>query len=135
MAILLGLDVGTTNIKAVLADSNGTILDMASCAAVVQRPFEGASEMDMELLWEKICGLTKQLKMRNPDIWTSIEGAGISAQGDGLWTVDKDRRPVGNAVLWNDTRTKELTGIDEAALDQLLIRKSSTALFCRLPFH
>ena len=129
MAMLLGMDVGTTNIKAILADSCGTILDIASCATEVQMPFDGASEMDMEALWESLCGLTKQLKLRNPEVWSQIAGAGISAQGDGMWPVDRHGQPVGNAVLWNDTRTKVLTGIDGDALDRLLMQKSSTALF------
>lgn len=129
MAVLLGMDVGTTNIKVVLADSNGSILDTASCPTEVQIPFEGASEMDMVGLWRKVCSLTNQLKIQNPKAWNSIEGIGISAQGDGMWAVDKEGRPVGNAILWNDTRTKVLTGIDEDALDELLIQNSSTALF------
>jgi sugar (pentulose or hexulose) kinase len=129
MAILLGMDVGTTNIKVVLADSDGTILDIASSATEVMMPFDGASEMDMEVLWERLCGLTKQLKSRNPKVWKQIEGAGISAQGDGMWAIDRQGKPVGNAVLWNDTRTKVLTDIDEDAVDKFLMERSSTALF------
>lgn len=129
MAVLLGMDVGTTKIKVVLADSAGSILDIASCAAEVQTPFEGASEMDMALLWEKVCGLTNQLKQQNPNVWNEIEGVGISAQGDGMWAVDKSGKPVGNAILWNDTRTRILNDVDEEELDRILIENSSTALF------
>ncbi|MBI9105270.1 MAG: hypothetical protein JEZ04_00910 [Spirochaetales bacterium] len=129
MAILLGMDVGTTNIKVVLADSDGTILDIVCGAAEVQMPFDGASEMDMEALWERLCSLTNQLKQRNLKVWNQIAGAGISAQGDGMWAIDRQGKPVGNAILWNDTRTKVLTDVDEDGLDKLLIQKSSTALF------
>jgi len=129
MAILLGMDVGTTNVKAVLADSCGIILDVESCATEVQMPFDGASEMDMDALWDRLCCLTKQLKLRNPEAWSRIEGAGISAQGDGMWAIDKQGRPAGNAILWNDTRTRVLEGINEDALNELLIKHSSTALF------
>lgn len=129
MAILLGMDVGTTKIKVVLADSNGNIIDIACSDAEVKRPFEGASEMDMEDLWRKLCVLTKELKSRNPGIWAAIEGVGISAQGDGMWPIDRKGDPAGNAILWNDTRVKVLNGIDEDALDKLLIQNSSNALF------
>lgn len=129
MAVLLGMDVGTTRIKVVLADSGGKILDIASSDAEVIRPFEGASEMDMEALWQQICVLTKQLKLRNSGIWHSIEGVGISGQGDGMWPIDREGNPAGNAILWNDTRTKILTGIDGDAIDKLLIQNSSNALF------
>lgn len=129
MAILLGMDVGTTNVKVVLADSDGTILDIESCKTEVVMPFDGASEMNMDGLWERLCSLTKQLELRNPKVWSQIAGAGISAQGDGMWAIDKQGRPVGNAILWNDTRTKVLTDVDEDELDKLLVEKSSTALF------
>lgn len=129
MAILLGMDVGTTNIKVILSDTCGNILDMVSGVTQVVMPFEGASEMDMDALWQRLCGLTKELKARNEEVWSRIEGAGISAQGDGMWAIDANGYPVGNAILWNDTRTKVLTGIDEDALNDLLIQHSSTALF------
>ncbi len=129
MAILLGMDVGTTNIKVVLADSDGSIIDMESGSAEVKMPFEGASEMDMDDLWNRLCSLLKQLKLRNPDVWKQIAGTGISAQGDGLWAVNRHGRPAGNAVLWNDTRTKGLKKINEEELDSFLVQNSSTALF------
>ena len=129
MSLLLGMDVGTTNIKAVLADSDGGILDIASCAAEVLMPFDGASEMNMDVLWEKLCSLTMQLKLRNSEVWNDIAGAGISAQGDGMWAIDSRGNPVGNAILWNDTRTKVLTNANEAEVDNYLMRNSSTALF------
>lgn len=129
MAIILGMDVGTTNIKVILADSCGIILDSACCATAVQMPFDGASEMDMDDLWQRLCALTNQLKSRNPETWGLIAGAGISAQGDGMWAIDRQGNPAGRAILWNDTRTRVLTGIDEEALDQFLMKQSSTALF------
>ncbi len=129
MGSLLGIDVGTTNIKIVLSDLMGNVLDIARRPSTLQMPFDGASEMDMELLWHDICILTKELKEKNPAIWSSIEGVGVSAQGDGLWAVDKNGRPVGNAVLWNDTRTKNLQVITGNYFDDFLIKNSATALF------
>ncbi len=129
MVVLLGLDVGTTRIKAALTDSCGTVIDIESCPADVQIPFEGASEMNMRELWEKLCSLTLQLRERNPLIWKEIAGTGISAQGDGMWAIDRHGEPVGNAILWNDTRTRTLDNFDDQALDRFLIGNSSTALF------
>ncbi|MCL2856778.1 MAG: FGGY family carbohydrate kinase [Oscillospiraceae bacterium] len=129
MAIFLGIDAGTTNLKAVLAGDDGSIIGSACVPSNVLTPFAGASEMDMDNLWESICALTRQLRRQNPKAMDAVEGMGVSAQGDGLWPVGADWRPVGNAILWNDTRTGGLSGIDSEGLDQLLVSNCSTAMF------
>lgn len=129
MATFLGIDAGTTNMKAALIDESGNILDIVCSPTAVLTPFEGANEMDMHALWSLLCKLTTRLREKNPAQFDGICGVGITAQGDGMWPLDKDGNPVGNAILWNDTRTRELTGIDNAALDKLLVERSSTALF------
>jgi len=129
MPIFMGIDAGTTNVKVVLADENRTILASASEATRIHAPFDGAREMDMDELWDVVCRLALDVRDLAPDAFNQIEGVGVSAQGDGMWPIGADGKPVGNAVLWNDLRTRELTGIDEQALDRLLIDHSSTALF------
>ncbi len=129
MAIFLGIDAGTTNIKIILSDERGNILSSVSSATTVLTPFSGANEMDMNNLWNLLCSLTQKLRDKSPDVFAKVEGVGISAQGDGMWPVGANGEPVGNAILWNDVRTRELQGIDEQELDKLLIQNSSTAFF------
>ena len=38
----------------------------------------------------------------------TIAAIGLCGQGDGLWAVDSDLRPVRNAILWNDSRGDDL---------------------------
>ena len=87
MAIFLGVDAGTTNLKAVLSDEAGNIIESASMPSNVLMPFSGASEMDMDELWEAISSLTRQLRQQNPEAMDAVEGMGISAQGDGMWPI------------------------------------------------
>lgn len=129
MAFLLGIDSGTTNVKIILAGTDGKIAASVSAPAEVLSPFQGAKEMDMSRLWETICTLTKRLKAENPKEFELIEGVGISAQGDGMWPIAGDGEPAGNAILWNDVRSREISGYDAEALDSLLVNNSSTALF------
>lgn len=129
MSTYLCIDAGTTRLKAALTDQMGNILALADRNAEVLLPFEGACEMDMEALWSLLCGVTQELKERFPALWKSIEGVGVTGQGDGMWPVDAQGRPVGRAMLWNDTRTRDLGIERDAQLSEFLVSKRSTALF------
>jgi sugar (pentulose or hexulose) kinase len=129
MSIYLCIDAGTTRLKAALVDQTGDILALADRNAEVMLPFEGACEMDMEALWSLLCSVTQELKERFPAQWQAIEGVGVTGQGDGMWPVDAEGRPVGRAMLWNDTRTRGLGIERDAELSEFLVSKRSTALF------
>ena len=127
--VFLGIDAGTTRIKAALLDSGGTILAQAGRDATVYKPREGWCEMDMELLWQRLCEITTQLKAEALDVWQDIAGVGITAQGDGLWMIDEQGEPVGNAILWNDTRTRDFELNHRKELDEYLIEHHATPIF------
>lgn len=129
MSIYLCIDAGTTRLKAALVDQTGDILALADRSAEVLLPFEGACEMDMEALWSQLCGVTQELKELFPAQWRDIEGVGVTGQGDGMWPVDAEGRPVGSAMLWNDTRTRDIGIERDAELSKFLVSKKSTALF------
>lgn len=127
--MFLGIDAGTTQIKAALIDFDGMLVDMASMPVKVMSPFEGASEMDMNDLWEVFCKLTRQLEERNRQKWNSVGGVGITGQGDGLWAVDKNGEPVRNAILWNDTRTKRMKIDNRESIDEICIKNCANTTY------
>lgn len=118
----LGIDGGTSYIKASIMDSEFNLLDEEREYVSVYTPFDGASEIDMSDYWKRMCRMTHALKARNPNIWDQIAGVGVTGQGDGLWPVDEDGNPVRNAILWNDTRSRVIDfegieGLEEAMKD------------------
>ena len=102
----LGIDAGTTNIKASFMDLNFCLIDEEKQNVSVFAPFPGASEIDMNDYWERMCAVTRALKARNAHLWGELAGVGITGQGDGLWPIDENGFPVRHAMLWNDTRSK-----------------------------
>ena len=111
-AYFLGIDGGTSYIKAAIMDQNFNLIDEERQNVTIYTPFEGASEIDMNEYWQCMCSITQRLKEKNTSIWGKIVGVGITAQGDGLWPIDQNGLPVRNALLWNDTRSKSVN-IDE----------------------
>ncbi|GAA3795396.1 FGGY-family carbohydrate kinase [Sphaerisporangium flaviroseum] len=100
MAVIC-VDAGTTVIKAVGYDEGGAEVAVARHETSVSRPAPGRAEQDMEAVWDAVVHTVR-------DIVSRIEGAvdflAITAQGDGVWLVDRSGEPTGPAILWNDGR-------------------------------
>jgi xylulokinase len=102
--LFIGIDLGTTVCKAVVADRNLNILAEAQCRlSITVRP-DGAAEQDAEDWWTAVCTAVIAALARpgvNPLMVRSI---GISTQGIAFVPVDADCRPLRPAFSWMDIR-------------------------------
>ena len=133
MPYFLAVDIGTTQIKAAIVDEFGLMIDLVSEGNHVYHPHDGWSEMDMEEIWQKFSALSCALKARNPAAAAQITGVGITAGGEGLWPLDGEMRPVRRAILWNDTRARNLELANRRQIDRLLMEHHVTPLFPASP--
>jgi len=114
MRCVIGIDVGTSGLKAVLCDENGQVLATASEKYPVEYPNPGWAEQDPEY-WEKafirvVPVLLSKGKIKQDD----VEGICLSSQIDGVVLVDDNGNPISKAIIWMDRRaTKEQTFIEE----------------------
>lgn len=104
----LGLDCGGTFIKAGLYDGQGRELAVARQNLPVQVPEPGYAERDMTLLWQQAAAVIREVLTRSGQNAADVAGLGISAQGKGLFLLDKDRNPLGNGILSSDRRALSL---------------------------
>ena len=112
-ARLLGLDVGTSVIKAVVFDLEGTELAVASEAVEVRSPQPGWVEQDMEDVWTAAAGSIAAV-LAEVDGPAEVAAVAVAGQGDGAWMIDADGAPVAPAPLWNDGRA---SGVIDRWLD------------------
>ncbi|GFE51212.1 carbohydrate kinase [Roseobacter cerasinus] len=111
----LGLDVGTTSIKAAAYTPKGGQVAIADAASNVTQRADGGSEQDMEEIAETVRNVLREATKQCAG--HEIAALGVAAQGDGIWCVAEDGSPAGPAMLWNDTRTaSDLASLDETAL-------------------
>jgi xylulokinase len=93
---LIGIDVGTSGVKAIAISPHGEVLATAEEGYPLSTPEPGWSEQAPEDWWRA----TQACLARLP------EGAvGLSGQMHGLVTLDGDDRVLRPAILWNDQRT------------------------------
>ena len=117
--VVVGVDVGTTLIKAAAFDQVGQVVALVQAATASETPRPGWAEVEMEGLWRQVAAALRELAGRlgggHP-----VRAIGISAFMGGAWLVDRDGRPVRNAIAWHDARA--VTVLDELRATGLLDR-------------
>lgn len=102
---IIGIDSGTTGIKAVLFDVMGNEIAKKGIPLKGYFPEENQYEEDMEEIWEKAQECVRYVAGKVDR--ESIAGIGITAQGDGLWMVDENMDPVRRGCCFCDGRAAE----------------------------
>ncbi|MGD0167525.1 MAG: xylulokinase [Gaiellaceae bacterium] len=106
---LVGIDVGTTGVKAVAVDATGDVLARAEIGYELSIPRPGWAEQSPEDWWQAselaLTSLADQLKGAGKG--AKITGIGLSGQMHGLVCLDAKCRVLRPAILWNDQRTGE----------------------------
>lgn len=127
--MLVGLDVGTTGVKAIAVTPDGVVVGVAEQGYPLSTPHAGWSEQDPEDWWR---GTRSVLASLGAQIGAGrrIAGIGLSGQMHGLVALDAADRIVRPAILWNDQRTgAECAEIEERiGLDRLIGLTGNRAL-------
>lgn len=99
----IGVDVGTTVTKAVAFAADGTPLRRAARPTRLRRPGPQRYEQDPD---EVVASVVEVLaEVTGGSGADGVVAVGITAQGDGLWLVDRAGRPVRPAMSWLDARS------------------------------
>jgi xylulokinase len=105
--VLIGVDIGTTNYKGIVIDSEGKILTEASIPNTISYPKPGWAEQNPEDWWKNFILLIKKLIKSNSFNPRDIVGIGITGLGPNLIVLDKEGISIRNAILYSDTRSVE----------------------------
>ncbi|MGN6449061.1 MAG: xylulokinase [Brucella intermedia] len=109
----LGIDLGTSGVKALLIDDAQTVIGSAHGELDVSRPHPGWSEQD-PAHWIDACRTAIDgLRTAHPKEFSAIAGIGVSGQMHGATLLDERDQVLRPCILWNDTRSYR----EAAALD------------------
>lgn len=101
----LGLDLGTSGVKALLIDGNQRIIGSANGALEVSRPHSGWSEQNPEDWIKASETAIAGLKASHAKELAAVKGIGLSGQMHGATLVDAAGAVLRPCILWNDTRS------------------------------
>jgi xylulokinase len=114
MSVLLGIDLGTSSVKALVLDSeSGAALGVESCPYPMYTPAPAYAEQDPEDWWEAAVGAVRgALETAGP---VEVAGIGLSGQMHGTILMGEKGLPLASAIIWADSRSAD----DAAALASL----------------
>ena len=97
--MFIGLDIGTSSVKAVLTDREGAIIGQADAPLTVSRPKPDWSEQDPEHWWEATLAATDALAAAHPSEVAATAGLGLSGQMHGATLLDRDGAVLRPGIL------------------------------------
>jgi xylulokinase len=101
----LGLDLGTSGVKALLIDESQAVIGSAHGELDVSRPHPGWSEQDPAHWIEAAGEAVGALKAAHPKELAAVKGIGLSGQMHGATLLDGSDAVLRPCILWNDTRS------------------------------
>jgi len=99
----LGIDIGTSSVKAVITDDAGTVVAQGNAPLSVDRPHDLWSEQCPDAWWQATRDAVGALPA---DARRSIRAIGLAGQMHGATVLGRDDRPLRAAILWNDGRSQ-----------------------------
>ena len=109
----LGIDVGTSCVKAVIVDDNDVVVDQASSDLSVSRLHPLWSEQNPADWWAATNGAVAGLR---PDLKAAVKAIGLAGQMHGATLLGADMQALRPAILWNDGRSSAQCAALETAV-------------------
>ncbi len=125
MGFVIGIDVGSQSVKALLLDGHGTAVATASAPCETSYPASGWAEQDPRD-WERaIAESIRALRHRTGIGRDDVRMLATACQVDGLVALDRELRPLRPAIIWLDRRaTRQSARLSEAAGEPELIART-----------
>ncbi len=117
--MFLGLDLGTSGLKALLSEDAQVPLATITVPLSAQRPRPGWSEQDPDAWWQATLDAIDSLHRTHPKQLAATTAIGLAGQMHGAVLLEASGRPLRPAILWNDTRAAPECALLEQALPTL----------------
>ncbi len=101
-----GIDLGTSGIKVIIADSDDQVHAVASRSVNTKCLHDGWNEQDPDEWWDAVCACLDELAQRK-QVMARVRGIGLSGQMLGPVLIDKSDKAIRDVILWNDGRSVE----------------------------
>jgi len=114
--MFLGIDIGTSGVKAVVIAADGNVAGQGTAALTVSRPHDLWSEQAPDDWWAATEAAVRAI---DPAVRRSVRGIGVAGQMHGATLLGADDKPLRPAILWNDGRSYAECEEMEAAVPNL----------------
>jgi len=105
MSYVIGIDLGTSGVKAALMNSDGQVVDVKSASYEPDILGNGCVEQDPAVWTESTISVIKQMTSAHPKKSSQLKALAVSGQMHSSVFLDCDGNVIRKAMLWNDVRT------------------------------
>jgi xylulokinase len=106
MMALLGIDLGTSAVKAVIVDERGQPLGVGTREIPMEMPLPGRAEQDPRTWWASTAEAVREAVAAAGV--ASVSAIGLDGHMHGVTLLDCDREPLGRSITWADQRGGEV---------------------------
>ena len=106
MEYVMGIDLGTSSVKAVVMGREGSILSAAGQEYEIMTNPAGYAQQDPRQWWEKTKEAVRQVLSQSRIMPEQVRGMGFSGQMHGLVALDREGQPLMPAMIWMDQRAE-----------------------------
>jgi xylulokinase len=107
MGYLIGADIGSQSVKAILLDPDGREIGSAGQACTMSHPASGWAEQDPAHWRAGLAAVVRRLLSETAVRAAEVTHLGLASQVDGVVAVDERIRPLRPAIIWLDRRASE----------------------------
>ena len=104
--LLLGIDIGTTNVKTVLTSADGHVVAESSLGYPTSHPRSGWAEQDPHDWWNCAVVTTRNVLADAVVIDGQVKAIGVSGQGCAVTLIDPRGEIIRPAIIWMDSRSE-----------------------------
>ncbi|MDE8602218.1 carbohydrate kinase [Marinomonas sp. RSW2] len=127
--LIVGIDAGTSVVKAVAFSLDGKQVAVASVRNTYSAGLDGSATQSLSQTWEDCVAALKDLGEKIEDFHRRVIALAVTGQGDGTWLIDDGGLPVCDAWLWLDGRSSPTVDILSAqASERQRFEKTGTGL-------
>ena len=101
---LLGIDLGTSSVKVIVAGLDGHVAASAAAEYPIQHPQPLHAEQDPNAWWDACVAAVREAIGAAPGV--EIAAIGLSGQMHGVVMLDREQRIVAPAIIWPDQRSQ-----------------------------
>ncbi len=104
--LLLGVDIGTTNAKALLATPHGEVVAQATTSYPLSTPQPGWVEQNPEDWWRGAVQVMRSVVQASGADVDQVAAIGISGQGCAATLIDREGNVLRPSIIWMDARSE-----------------------------
>ena len=128
--IIIGIDAGTSVLKAVAYSIKGKELANTSTSNVYNISDDGKATQSPVETWKKCVKIISELCLKLPGLENRTLVVSITGQGDGTWLVDGDDEPTCDAWLWMDSRSAKIAkNLASLPTEEARFKATGTGMF------